>query len=199
MKNIQTGFIAFLCGLLISLPLTGCTVSQAKINTVIQNIATWTPVISNDVTTLATEIASFDAADAAVIQQYLTTMQTDSDLLTTLCNQYLAAPSTSILNNIATLVSDLATTDSDAFLMVIQIKNPNSLLVAKGVLASIATAVTILSTYLATINVSITPTATQSIHQMAPYVKKVTMAKELNKAKSQGLIDKNISLQSFGF
>ena len=200
MKFLQYPLIALLCATMVILPTTGCApVTQAKVNSVIQNIANWAPVISNDAGTLAASIASFDPADAAQIQQYVGVMQRDSALLTTLCNQYLAAPNANTLAQISAMVSELTTTDSTALLQVLQIKNPNSLAIAKGVLATVATAVTILSTYLATINVQVSPAAKQSIKTMAPVVQKVTLVSELNKAKSQGLVPENTTLAAFGF
>jgi hypothetical protein len=199
MKFIQYPIITALCSLLITFPITGCTVSQAKINTVVQNIANYAPIITTNATALATEVQSFDPADAVLIQKSLTILLRDGPLLTTLCNQYLANPSSSVLNQIAALVNELATVDSDALLVVLQVKNPQSLETAKMILAGIATAVTILSVYLSSINVQVSPAAKQAIKQMAPYVKTTLMVSELNKAKSQGLISKNISLQAFGF
>jgi hypothetical protein len=198
MKFFQIPIVAILSGLLMTLP-TGCTVSQAKINTVVQNIATWAPVIVNDATSLAANVASFDPDDAVIIQKYVTTIQTDGTLLTAVSNQYLANPSPILLAQISSLVSDLATTDSSALLAALQIKNANSLMIAKGVLATIATATVILSTYLTTINVAVTPAAAQSIEQMKPVVNKVTLIGELNKAKTQNLIPENTTLQQFGF
>ena len=200
MKFLQYPLIALLCSSMVIIPTTGCApVTQSKVNSVVQNIANWAPVITNDAANLGTAIASFDPADAVQIQQYVSIMQKDGALLTTLCNQYLAAPTSSTLAQIASVVGELATTDSTALLQVLQIKNSNSLMLAKGILATIATAVTILSTYLATINVQVSPAAKQAIKNMSPVVQKVVLVSELNKAKSQGLIPQSTQIESFGF
>lgn len=111
----------------------------------------------------------------------------------------MATPNSATLAQISTVVSELATTDSTALLQVLQIKNPQSLALAQGILATVATAVTILSTYLATINVSVTPEAKTAIKNIAPSVQKVTLVSELNKAKSQGLVPQNATISAFGF
>lgn len=199
MKILQLPIVMSLCSLLAVLPMTGCTVSQAKINTVVQDIATYAPTIATDAQTLAVVAQSLDPADAALIQSSIATLKQDSGFLTTLCNQYLASPSPTLLAQIAGTISEIATTDSAALIQVAQIKNAQSVTTAKAVLAGVATAVTILSAYLTSINVSVTPVASQSIKQMAPYVQKSVMVSELDKAKSQGLISQNTTLQQLGF
>jgi hypothetical protein len=199
MKFIQYPIIAALCSLLVILPITGCTVSQEKINSVIREIATYAPIITDNATTLATAVQSFDPADAVLIQKSLVILLRDGPLLTTLCNQYLANPSSSVLNQITALVDELATVDSDALLAALQIKNPQSLETAKMILAGIATAVTVLSVYLSSINIQVSSEAAQSIKKLAPYVQTSSLISELNKAKSQGLVPENTTLTSFGF
>jgi len=199
MKLLQFPLVAALCGLMVITPMTGCSVSQAKINTVVQDIATYGPIISTDAQTLAALATSLDPADAALIASSVATLQKDSAFLTTLSNQYLAHPSPSLLNQIAALVSDIATTDSAALIQVAQIKNPQSIATAQAVLAAVATAVTILSAYLSSVNVTVTPAANTAIKTMKPVVLKTTLVSELNKAKSQGIIPENTTLQSLGF
>ena len=195
----HTLLVAVLSVLLIALP-TGCTVTQAKINSVVQDIATWTPVVAADADTLLADVAAFDPVDAALISTYITQIQQDSNLVTTLSNQYLANPSAAVLNRIATLISDIATNDSAAFIAVAHIKNPNSQRVAQGILITISTAATLLVTYLGTINVSVTPAAAASLQTVKPIVQKATLKAELDQAKSQGLVNNNVTFeQAFGF
>ena len=195
----HTLLVAVLSVLMITLP-TGCTVTQAKINSVVQDIATWTPVVAADADTLLADVAAFDTADAALISTYIAQIQQDSNLVTTLSNQYLANPSAAVLNRIATLISDIATNDSAAFIAVAHIKNPNSQQVAQGILITISTAATLLVTYLGTINVSVTPAAAASLQTVKPIVQKATLKAELDKAKSQGLVNNNVTFeQAFGF
>ena len=195
----HTLLVAVLSVLMITLP-TGCTVTQAKINSVVQDIATWTPVVAADADTLLADVAAFDTADAALISTYIAQIQQDSNLVTTLSNQYLANPSAAVLNRIATLISDIATNDSAAFIAVAHIKNPNSQRVAQGILITISTAATLLVTYLGTINVSVTPAAAASLQTVKPIVQKATLKAELDKAKSQGLVNNNVTFeQAFGF
>lgn len=195
----HTLLVAVLSVLMITLP-TGCTVTQAKINSVVQDIATWTPVVAADADTLLADVAAFDPVDAALISTYITQIQQDSNLVTTLSNQYLANPSAAVLNRIATLISDIATNDSAAFIAVAHIKNPNSQRVAQGILITISTAATLLVTYLGTINVSVTPAAAASLQTVKPIVQKATLKAELDQAKSQGLVNNNVTFeQAFGF
>jgi hypothetical protein len=199
MKLLQLPLVTALCGLLVITPMTGCSVSQAKINTVVQDIATYGPIISTNAQTLASLATSLDPTDAALIATSVATLQKDSAFLTTLSNQYLANPSPSLLNQIAALVSEIATTDSAALIQVAQIKNPQSVQTAQEVLAGVATTVTILSAYLSSVNVTVTPAATTAIKSMKPMVQKATLVSELNKAKTQGIIPENTTLQSLGF
>ena len=185
--------------MLATLMMSGCQVSQAKINTVVTDIANWAPIITSDAVALGTDIASFDTADAAKIQGFLTTLQTDSTSLATLCKQYLAAPSSTLLTQIASTVSTLATTDSSALLAVLQIKNADSQNIAKGVLTTIATALTILSGYLATVNVTVSPAASQALLQMHKDIDWMTVQNELTLAKNQGLVPQYVTMQqAFG-
>ena len=199
MKFLQIPIVASLCSLLVIIPMTGCTVTQSKINTVVQDIATYAPIISADAANLANAATAFDPNDALLIQQSLTTLQNDSAALTALCNQYLAAPSSSLLTQITATVSELATTDSDALLKVLQIKNPQSLATSKLILASIATGITILSVYLSSINQTVSPAAATSLTNLKPYVQQNMLIDQLDKVKSQNLVPQNTTLQSFGF
>jgi len=177
----------------------GCSVSQAKVNTVVTDIANWTPVIASDASALLTDIASFEPADAATIQAAVTIINTDSTALTALCKQYLAAPGASVLAQIASLVGTLATADSGALLSVLQIKNPASQNIAKGVLTTIATAVTILSGYLQSVNVQPSATVAQALEQLKPYVNRSVMGQELARAQLQGIVPANLTLAQIGY
>jgi len=199
MRYLSTVVVALLSVTLVCMPMTGCTVSQAKINSVVQDVANWAPVISADATTLMTEIAVFEPQDAAQIQSYVAQIQANSAALTTLCKTYLAAPSTSVMTQISVLVSSMATNDSAALLQVLQIKDANSKQIAQGILTTIATAVTILATYLNTVHVAVTPAATTSLNQMKPYLNRRTLDNELQTAKTQGLVPVNVSLAQFGY
>jgi hypothetical protein len=181
----------------VSLSTVGCTASQSKINSVIQQIANWAPVISTDAGTLMTEIASFEPQDAAQIQEYTNTIQQDGAALTILCNQYLAAPSPSILGKIAVLVGELATNDSSALINILQIKNPASQSLAKGILMSVATATTILSGYLSTVNVQ--PTAPVALNSLKPFTDKTILEQEIKVAKSKEIIPSYYELSYSGY
>ncbi len=199
MRIVWTSLIAVLCALLI-VPTTGCTkVTQAQINSAVTDVANWAPVISSDATALLSDIASFNPSDAAAIQSAVNTINTDSAALTTACKQYLAAPSSSILTQISGLVSELATTDSQALLSVLQIKDANSQLIAKGILTTIATAVTILSGYLSSINVAVTPVVSTALRQLRPYADRGQLQMALVQAKQQGLAPQNLTLAEAGF
>jgi hypothetical protein len=191
MKLLSTATIFVLCFLLV-IPTTGCTASQAKINTAVTDIANWSPVIAADATALLTDVASFEPADAAQIQSAVALINTDSAALTVACKQYLAAPSSSVLTQIAGLVSQLSTSDSQALIAVLQIKDSASKQIAQGILTTIATAVTILSGYLATVNVS-APVTTSS------YADRNALKRELAKAQAQGLVPQGYTLAQAGF
>jgi uncharacterized membrane protein len=198
MNRLYTITVALLVSLLVCLPMCGCTVSQAKINTVVQDIADWSPVVSSDASTLLLDVASFEPTDASAIQSYVQTIQSDSATLTTLCTQYLASPSPSILAQITSLVSDLATNDSSALLAVLQIKDARSQQIAQGVLTTVATALTILSGYLATINISVTPQATTALNQMKPVLNRAKLEEALQLAKNQKLVPQYVTLAQSG-
>ena len=198
MKYANVVLIGLLCSALMVAPV-GCSVSQAKVNTVVTDIANWTPVIASDASALLTDIASFEPADAATIQAAVTIINTDSTALTALCKQYLAAPGASVLAQIASLVGTLATADSGALLSVLQIKNPASQNIAKGVLTTIATAVTILSGYLQSVNVQPSATVAQALEQLKPYVNRSVMGQELARAQLQGIVPANLTLAQIGY
>ena len=199
MKYLQILLIAVLSVTMILVP-TGCNKpTQAQINTVVQNIANWTPTITNDAAVLGGDIAAFDPADAVLIQKSVAQMQKDGALLTTLCNQYLANPSPSVLAQITATVSDAVTIDASALIAAAQIKNPTSQAIAQGILTAVATGLTILSSYLSSIKQSVTPAAATALKTMAPYVNQSTVTKELNKAKAQNLIPGYVTIQQFGY
>lgn len=199
MKLFKLPFVIVLTILLIIIPVTGCNVSQSQINSVVQNIDSYTPVIVTDATAYSKIAQTLDPADAALIQESVTILQKDSNFLTTLCNQYLAAPSSNTLSQIAATVSELATTDASALIQVAQIKNPQSVTEAEAVLAGVATTVTILSVYLQSVKVPVSKAATKSIQRMDPYVKKSVLVSELDKAKAQHLVPSYVTLSSFGY
>lgn len=194
MKFFSTAMVFALCFLL-ALPMTGCTVSQAKINTAVTDMQTWTPVVCSDAETLMTDVASFAASDAAQIEAAVKAMSTDCPALETAEQQYLAAPSASLLAQISSFVSTLATTDSQALLAVLQIKDTTSRTVAQGVLTTIATAVTILSGFLATAGAS----QTVATSQLRPYADRAVLHREFARAQMQGLVPAGYSLAQSGF
>lgn len=198
MRIFSSFVIAILCFTLCTVPV-GCTVSQAKINTAITDIGNWTPVVASDATALLSDIASFEPADAAQIQSFVTTMNADATALEVVCKQYLAAPSSTLLAQISALVGTLATSDSQALLAVLQVKNPNSQLLAKGILTTIATAVTILSGYLSTIDVTPASTTAAALEQLGPLVDRGALAQELAHAQRQGLAPAGLTLAQAGF
>jgi hypothetical protein len=199
MKFLYILLVAMLSTTLVLGPTACNNPTQAQITAVVQNIANWTPALTNDAAVLGGDIAAFDPADSVLIQKSVAQLQSDSSFLTTLCNQYLANPSPTVLAQIAATVSDAVTIDSSALIAALQIKDATSQLIAQGVLATIATALTILSTYLASVKVSVTPAAQTALKNIAPYVNKATLSSELDKAKAQNLIPANITLQAFGY
>lgn len=199
MRYSSSLVIAVLCAAMVCLPLTGCTVSQAKVNTAVQDIANWSPVVAADASTLLTDIASFAPADAKSIQSFVATLQADSAQLALLCKQYLAAPSPTLLGQIASIISTLASSDSSALLQVLQIKDPTSQSIARGVLTTIATALTILTGYLSSTGATVTPAATAALIEMRPYVDRAVLGRELALAKNQGVAPEWVTLQAAGF
>src|ERR1700735_5150754 len=101
MKYLQTIFIALLSSLLICIPCTSCTVSQSKINTVVQNIASTSETVVSSAQAFQTVLATFSPADATVIQPLVTQIQNDGTLINTLSNQYLSNPSSDLLTQIS--------------------------------------------------------------------------------------------------
>jgi len=198
MKYLNVVIVGLLCSALLVLPV-GCSVSQAKINTVVTDISTWTPVIAADATALLTDIASFAPADAATIQNAVTVINSDSTALTALCKQYLAAPSPTLMTQIAALIGTLATTDRDAMLAVLQVKNPQSQATAKGILTTIATAVTILSGYLQSVNVQPSASTTAALEQLKLYVDRAPMERALAQLKAQHVAPQYVTLAQLGY
>lgn len=198
MKYLNVVIVALLCAVL-ALPQMGCKASQSQVNTAVQDIANWTPVIASDASALLSDVGSFEPADAAAIQSFVTTMNADATALTGLCKQYLAAPSPSLLTQIAATVGTLATSDSGALLAVLQIKNANSQMIAKGVLTTIATAVTILSGYLQSVNVATSAPSIKALRQMRRDVDQAQLDAALSQAKRQGLVDRRVTLAQLGF
>lgn len=178
---------------------TGCSASQAKVNTVVQDIANWTPTVSADATTLLREIAAFEPADAATIQKAVTVMQADAAQLTSLCQQYLAAPGATLLAQIGAMVGEMVTADSGALLAVAGIKNPQSLETAQAILALIATGLTIASGWLQSINVQPTANVASSLELLRPYADRATLALALARAQDQDLAPRQATLATFGF
>jgi hypothetical protein len=174
--------------------MAGC--SQAKINTVVNDIATWTPTLSSDAVALLADVATFDPGDAAAIQQAVTVINTDAPLLTAACKQYLAAPSASLLTQITGFVTTLATADSSAILALAQVKNPQSQATARGILTTIALGITIASGLLQTINQSAAVPATA---QLRPYVNGNDLKPTLALMKSQDLVPQDFTLAQAGF
>jgi hypothetical protein len=197
MKLLNSIVAVLLCPLMIAT--TGCSVSQAKINTVVQDIANWTPTIAGDATLLLTEIASFEPADAATISGAVSVINADSQELATLCKQYLASPSPTVLGQIAALVGSMATANSGALISALQIKNAQSQNLAHGILALIATAVTILSALLQSVNVQPTSTVASTLEQLKPHVDRVALNTALDAAKNQGLAPQNTTIEALGF
>lgn len=182
-----------LCFTLCTVPV-GCTVSQTKVNTAVSDVADWTPVIASDATALLTDIASFEPADAAQIQAFVTTLNADSMALQAACKQYLASPSPKLLAQISSFVTTLATTDSQALLAILQIKDPTSQMLARGILTTIATAVTILSGYLSIVNVKVA-----GLESLKPYADHAQLTQALARAKRQGLAPDSVTLAQAGF
>jgi hypothetical protein len=198
MKNVWTVTIALLCCTL-ALPLTACSPSQAKINSVVQQIDTWTGVLAPDATALLTDIAAFDPGDAAVLQNAVTLINTDAPLLEAACKQYLAAPSASTLAQITAFVGELATADSAGLLQVAQVKNPNSQNTAKEILTTIALGLTIASGLLQTINQAPTVQVKVSLNNMKPFLDRAKVEQAFQMEKDRGLLPRGLTLREAGF
>src|ERR1039457_7552172 len=112
MKFLYILLVAMLSTTLVLGPTACNNPTQAQITAVVQNIANWTPALTNDAAVLGGDIAAFDPADSVLIQKSVAQLQSDSSFLTTLCNQYLANPSPTVLAQIAATVSDAVTIDS---------------------------------------------------------------------------------------
>jgi hypothetical protein len=195
-----SGFIcALLVCALVCIPMTGCTVSQSKIDTVVTDIGNVSAIVSADAGTLSTEITAFNPSDAGQIEGDVAVIVKDSAALSVLCKQYVAIPSASLLTQISTLVGTLATSDSAALLSVLQIKDANSQATAKAALTALATALTIISTYLGSVHVAATPATAAALNNLKPFLDHVALQRELDLAKSQGVAPQWVTLQYLGF
>ncbi len=184
MKNLLYKLLVLpLACLLVVLPVTGCATNQANINVAVTDIYKWAPVVSSDATALLTDVASFNPSDAALIQTLITQIQSDVAPLQSLCKAYLAHPTAGVLAQIAAVVNSANTATSSALLASLHIKDPNSQLIAKGILQTIATALTIITTYVTSVGLTaqITlPVGFEFDHGMA--------LSSLSGAKSEGLL-----------
>ena len=140
LKKFLSSVLVFpLSYLLIVAPATGCSAqTQAKVNQAVQTIETWTPVVAADANTLLTDIATFAPSDAAELNS-----------AAALCQAYLANPTAGTLSQITALINSAATANSGALLQLVSVKDPNSQIVAKGVLTTIAATLTIIAGLLA--------------------------------------------------
>jgi hypothetical protein len=190
--------IAVLIALLI-VPTTGCSPSQQSINTAVADIGNVMGIINTSLTALQADIALFPASDQAVIAPYVSKGITDSAAVMSLCSTYLAAPSASVLSQISATFSTLASDGASATLAILQIKNPNSQQIARGIIAAVATSLAIASVYLSATGASASPSTTTSIQQMKAYVDRAQMENALQLAKNQGLAPQNYTLAQAGF
>ena len=190
--------IALLCALMI-VPMTACSPSQASINTAVTNIGNVMGIVNTSLTALQADIALFPANDQAVIGPYVSKGITDSAAVKALCATYLAAPSATVLGQISATFSSLAADGASATLAVLQIKNPNSQMIARGIIAAIATALAIASVYLANTGVATPASTTTSMETMKPFVDRAQLASELQRAKNQGIAPQSYTLAQAGF
>ena len=169
--------------LLILAPVTGCSAqTQAKVNQAVQDIETWSPVVAADANTLLTDIASFTPSDAAALTQIAAQIQTDVAPVQALCQAYLQNPTTGTLAQITALINSASNANSQGLLALASIKDPNSQKVAQGVLTVAAAALTIIAGLLAG--------AGQTAHLTLPkgtVLDKATLAAGLAQAKNDGL------------
>jgi hypothetical protein len=166
---------------------------------VVQDIAAQSENIVAGATAFQEVLATFSPTDAAKLQPAIATIITDGNLINTLANNYLTAPSATLLTQISSILDTLATTESSALLAALDIKDANSLKIAQAVLSGIAAGVVILGIYLTSINVSVSASTTKTINGLIPYTSKPVLVSELNKAKDQGLVPQYTTIQSLGF
>jgi hypothetical protein len=190
--------IAVLCALLI-VPTTGCAPSQANINKAVTDIGNVMGIVNTSLTALQADIALFPPSDQAVIGPYVSKGITDSAAVKALCATYLAAPSASVLSQISATFSTLAADGASATLAILQIKNQNSQMIARGIIAAVATALAIASVYLSSTGVAASPSTATSIQQMKAYVDRAQLANALQLAKNQGLAPQSYTLAQAGF
>jgi len=84
-------------------------------------------------------------------------------------------------------------------LAILQIKNQNSQMIARGIIAAVATALAIASVYLSSTGVAASPSTATSIQQMKAYVDRAQLANALQLAKNQGLAPQSYTLAQAGF
>jgi hypothetical protein len=195
---VYAPIIALLCALMI-VPMTACSPSQASINTAVTNVGNVMGIVNTSLTALQADIALFPANDQAVIGPYVSKGITDSAAVKSLCATYLAAPSATVLGQISATFSSLAADGASATLAVLQIKNPNSQMIARGIIAAIATALAIASVYLANTGVATPASTTTSMETMKPFVDRAQLASELQRAKNQGIAPQSYTLAQAGF
>lgn len=187
--------IASLVYLLVVIPVVGCKTAtgtpQSQINTAVQNVETWAPIVATDAAALISSIAQFSSpADAAKLQTLVVQIQQDVTPIQALCAAYLANPSAGILAQITAAINNANTASSSALLAALDIKDPNSQATAKAALAAIATALTILTTYFSAAGqpVSITLPAGYKLD-------KGIVTQALNEAKEQRLLASNVTAE----
>jgi hypothetical protein len=195
MNLLNRLLIVPLIALLILIPVattTGCsstaTTTQAKINAAVLDIQNWAPIVAADATTLLNESEAFAPADAVQIQALVTQIQKYVAPVQTLCATYLANPSAGTLAQIAATVNGANTAASSALLAILNIKDAHSQAIAKTALVTITTALTILTTYLATTG----QTASITVPRGFTFNNEV-MAQAMNEAKGQQLLTSNVT------
>jgi hypothetical protein len=153
-KDTKLRFLVYpLICLIVALPvvvITGCSpATQAKVNTAVQDIENWTPVIASDAQALISDLTSFNPNDAAALNSIAAQIQADVAPIQALCQAYLTNPTATVLTQITNLVTASSSLISTGLLQVLNIKDANSQMIAKGVLTTLATAITILDGILA--------------------------------------------------
>ena len=182
-----------------TVPMVGCkTPSQATINKAIGDVENVAGIINTSLVALQADVALFPASDQTAIAPYVTQGLASSALIKSLCASYLSNPSATVLAQISAAFGTLASNGASALINVAQIKDPNSQMIAKGVLAAVATSSAILSAYLATAGVSTPAATTVSLNQMKPYMDRAELARELQVAKNQGLAPRYLTLAQTG-
>ncbi|MDR3765285.1 MAG: hypothetical protein P4M01_14450 [Acidobacteriota bacterium] len=134
-------------GMALMLGAASCSAGDAV--TAAQKISAYLPAVTALANDAALVAEAFDAADAALIQQVSTQVQTELTELSKVCAAYVAAPTSDNWAKLGTAMDELVN-DADASLLAASgIKNAKSQAKAKLALSALDAAVHVLDGYLA--------------------------------------------------